>query len=575
MWQMRMAEGLRRIMGGSDVHKAHEFQRHIDRLEETLLESSLEAFKMDMHKVQESPEKKLLLGSSRTRKGEAFKVWLPVERLFSGHSIVLGATGGGKSYFVLSLIVQLLTMNHATPLLVVDYKNELADLLVRRYLPAVLSTMSEERRAQFLERLVVVNPFSTKYITPLQILKRDPSISIELQAHDVCSVFEKTLGLELGPRQLIIMRYCLQIAIEQGLSFPMIKNIIENPYLLASLVRKCRLPDVRSYFCNRFPREPSQSVLSLSSRIDTMLLTPQVRLVLSGRENIDFNSLLRGKVVIINIGSPPYGCHDVAKFFGTLFFYKIAQAILSRPIDPSPPDAFIVMDEHQEGLTRELSLQMRRLLALARFKKMWFWLINQQMTPQLSPDLIKVINTNTNFKALFRCSFEDAQHFGQALPVTGRRLKPQKSFFDPSEKSSVYSLGEEKRLLEEEMAQLPDRWFYYYDKRKPYKAQLVRSQTLDIAKAIQLSNEAPQELLEAVERGSMGVPVAELEKVLRAREEEVKRIQMDVGVDNSIDSLQQKVEAVEEILETPAVIPFPIGKKRKTSKRKSPFPELG
>jgi len=579
MWQIGLAESLRRIFNGSDKRKASDFHGRIDRLEEHRLESSLEAFRLDMQRLQQSTEEKLLFGSSQNLRGEPFNVWMPVERFFSGHTWCTGSSGSGKTYLFLSIILQLLHQGQA-PMFIMDFKGELAPMLLETWIPALLAAMSAEKRAWLLERLVVIDPFSERYLPEFQILKRDPSIPIEVLAHDVTAIFEKTIGFDLGIRQDTIAKYALMLAIEQDLTFPQLKEALNNPFFLSALVRRSKLPDVRNYFTTRFSREPSSSVISLASRIDNFLLMPQTRLILSARNTIDFDDLMKDKIVIINVGSPPLGCHEIAKFFGTFIFHKITQAIFHRRKDANTPHCPIFIDEWQEALTKEQAAQMERILAQARFKKVWLSLINQQIAQvaKVSSSLVQVVNSISNFQFFFRCA-DDAHHFAPALPVTGRRVRPKKDFWDPNEREDFYSPGEERRLLEEEIGQLPDRWFYFYDRRKPFKANLVYSRAMDVPKAVKLSRRVPRGVLEAVERGILGVPVPDLEKELVAREQETRSIQMTLSAGQPVAPPErddeEEMEATEEAPEAPPDSPPPTRKKRSGSKRKKPFPDLG
>lgn len=576
MWHIRLAESLRTLINGSDKKKAHELFSRIDDLERELLSETLEVFRKDMECLEKGRGKKLLVGEGRGWQREKFKAWISVDSFFSGHWWICGGTGSGKTYWTLSILLQLLTLGHS-PLLIIDYKGELASLLTETWLPAFLANANEEQRDWLLKRLVIINPFHSQYLPEFQILKRDPDIPIQMQAHEVASIFEKTIENDLGIRQDTIMKFVLMLSIEQGLTFMQAKELLENPFFLEALVRRSKLKEVRNYFTLRFKREAASSVISLTSRFDNFLMLPQTRLMLSASGTVNFDQLLQDKITIVNLGSPPYGSSGMARFWGTLIFVKLSRAIFNRHVDTDTPPIWVCVDEWQELLTREQATEMERILALARFKKVCLTLVNQQavQVAKVSSPLVEIVKTNTNYQVFFRSSFDDARHFSHALPVTGRRLKAKQNRWDPEEKEGFYSAAEELRLLEQEMSQLPDRWFYYFDKRKPYLAQLVRSPHLDLTQAAKLGRRVAEDTKERLGRGLLGVPIALLKQAEEAREEEIRNIQKEATGGGSV-ALAGEISSGrdEEGADLSVQRTIPISKQR-TAKSRTTLLDLG
>ena len=151
--------------------------------------------------------------------------------------------------------------------------------------------------------------------------------------------------------------------------------------------------------------------------------------MLSAKNCLDFNTLFNNKITIINLGSPPYGCEDIARFWGTFVMTKIVRSIFHRSVSKNTLPAWICIDEWQNLLTREQADQMERILSMARFKRCFLTLICQQIEQisKISWSLPKITVTNTNKQIFFRSNLEDVKFFSHALPVTGRRPKPKRS----------------------------------------------------------------------------------------------------------------------------------------------------
>lgn len=591
MWQIKLAEFLRRTFTGSDKKKvSHLFQR-IDRLETDLRDRFFNGFQRDMSEVQRAQGQKLLLGSARNHQGEPFEVWITLKDFLEGnHSWIMGGTGAGKTFFILNLILQFLAQKH-TPMIIFDCKGELIDLLVHNFIPWLLSDMHEEERSWFLNRIVHINPFHQRFLPAFHILKPDRTVPLELQVHNTVGAFQQNSQDELGVRQNNILYFTLRLATEQNLSFLQAKEILENPHFRQCLVNRSTSREVRNYFNLRFKDEHASSLVSLLSRFDCFLRLPSTRLMLSARETIDFAELLdKKKIILINVGNPPLGCKDISAFFSKFIFYRLTQAFLSRQVNPDTPSVPCVIDEWQETLREDAQAEeMGRILSLARHKKVSLILLNQQIAQisKVSSSLVEIINTNSNYQFFFRSSFKDAQHFSHALPVTGRRIREKKNRWDDSEKQQFLSPSEELRLLQGQVAQLPDRQMFFYEKRKPYKAQKIGSIELNIGKARRASENAPQELLEAIERGILSVPISELKREQKEREQEIKDIQREMTQEGSISNLTENDEdredtadpfplASAEASDGPSpIIPFPGSKKRRGPKGKNQFPELG
>jgi hypothetical protein len=472
----------------------------------------------EMAAIETSRAPAIGLGSSLTSGGETFRVELREEELRrGGHWLFTGATGAGKSYLALSLVEQLLA-RRPSGIVVVDMKGELADLLREKSIPALVGSLPEDRGREILERIAVIAPFDEAATPPLQVLARDRSIPIEVQAHEVASSFGRTIGRDLGVLQSTLLKFALILAIDVGLTLPEVPQLLQDPALLRGAVARCTLADVRHYFAERFPRERGASVASLLSRLDSLLMHPTLRRMLGARGMTRFDRLLEHAVTIVNLGGAPAGMSEIGRFFGQLVFGKIVRAVFSRRVTPTTPHVTVVADEFQELLSPEIAHDFERFLTLARSQRVFLWAMFQQaaQVEAVSPTLLRILKTNTNYQCVFRSNIEDARAMAHVLPATGRRVRESPGFPDPRTPRTFIPIEEERRALVEQVPSMPDRVFFFLNKRRPYGAILTKSATLSIDKRAAFADELDAEVRAALHRGVLAVSPEDIE---RAREE--------------------------------------------------------
>jgi hypothetical protein len=164
------------------------------------------------------------------------------------------------------------------------------------------------------------------------------------------------------------------------------------------------------------------------------------------------------------------------------------------------PRALVVFEEFQEGLGRSQVEQFGRLLALARYKKVGLFFINQQpsQVSRVDPNLLRALHTNTNLLAIFRSNLEDARAMSHALPVPA----------DERERRSA------REVLVEELTRLPDRTFRLWLRQAPFRAQRVRSPRLDLAELRHRAASLSHERRSFIQCGISSLPREELESLV-------------------------------------------------------------
>jgi len=450
----------------------------------------------------------LHLGSALSSRREPFPVLLDsAEAWGGGHWAVTGATGAGKSYLALALLLQRLRQRFGG-LVVVDLKGELAQLLRKVVLPSFIAEVGArdpEAALRLASKVAILAPFDPDAVPPFQVLARDRGLSIQEQAHEVASSFGRTIGRDLGVIQETVLRYALQLAIDAGYNLLDVARLLVDDDMRRAALERTQLEDVKHYFATRFPRERAGSVGSLLSRLDSLTMYPGLRRMLSAKGMVRLPVLIEDAVTIIDLGGAPAGMREVPQFLGQLFFQKLVRAIFARRVslDGRTPPVTVVADEFQELLGPEVARDFERVLTLARSQRCFLWLLFQQAAQleAVSPTLLRLLRTNTNYQAIFRSNIEDARHFSHVLPVTGRVVHETAGFPDPRQAERFLTADDERRELVELVPRMPDRLFWFCNRRAAYPTLLVRSPHFDVPGMRRRAEALPRELRDMVTRG--------------------------------------------------------------------------
>lgn len=420
------------------------------------------------------------------------------------HMLVLGESGSGKSVYLLLLLLRLIVMK--IPVVLVDVKGEMTELLRDRLLPRLIDGLSRADAAYLLARLRIVDPFGATHLPPFNVVARDASIPIEVQALDISSSLEAAIDGGSGLRMETIVDWGLRLLLHvPGASLLTLRRALQEPALIDALVARCPDTDVRGYFLTRFSQEPQASKLAVLARLDRFLALPQTRLCLSAETSLDFDAMLTSGLTLIDLGRAPAGQTDVAKFWATMVFTKLTRAIYRRPPTGTSTPAVICVDEWQACLTTPMVASLEDVLARARSRGCFLWLANQQLAQlaRVSSTLRDIALGQTTIQVLFRLAEEDARALRGALPpAPGGRAPPP---WDPQA-----ARGEDGDRRIRAVTRLPNRTALLLDKRRGAEALRFRTASLDL-RAVSVD----PALVAALARGTVSVPVADLEHAVR------------------------------------------------------------
>ncbi len=489
---------LRRLLVGDEVEHARTWQERVVR---AAAADEAEEHRRFVGEMRSEPgEGRVMLGRVRDREGPPFWVGMPGHALLGRHAWVTGATGSGKSFFALSVLLQVLAAGRH-PVLIVDMKGELAALLLDTVVPALCHTAAGEA---LLPHLRVVRPFDPAFVPQLRITLPEPGVPAEVQAYTLAAALEEALADDLGSRMHRTFLKAALLAVRLNAPLTEIVRWLQDPVAFLRAARRAGDPSVLDYATTVFPRENPTTIQALCARLDTFLFLEGTRLALSTPGCVSFGDALERGLTVVDVGDPPAGAERLARFWAGILVGRLTRAILSRPVVANSPQTLVMFEEFQEGLGRDQVEQFGRLLALARYKRVSLWFINQQLAQvaAIDPTLLRLLQTNVGIEAVFRCSYEDAVRFSHALPVPAGEKHP----------------AEARARLVQSMTQLPTRAYYLHLREAAFRAKLVRSPRLALDDLRALARSLPEDVRACLRQGTVALPRADAAPAVRRRE---------------------------------------------------------
>jgi hypothetical protein len=241
------------------------------------------------------------------------------------------------------------------------------------------------------------------------------------------------------------------------------------------LVAQCHDRSLAAYFAQQFSQVPKSTLSALLRRIDALFTSDGVRLAMGGVSAPDFRRLQdEGKIVVITTFGKTIA-RSVRRVLQNLIFSDITQSVFSRQTPESP---FLwLCDEAQNFFhTESLRDNVTDLLTMSRSFGTFFLFLTQDLhTAVHDTRILRVLNTNTRWCMAMRGDPADCAFLKPALPITGRRAKPRPHQFA---EQSLYSPAEERALVHEDIASLPDREGYLWLKSR--SAEAIRLVVADV-----------------------------------------------------------------------------------------------
>src|SRR5947209_6729476 len=430
-----------------------------------------------LHTLRNEPGPKVCLGEAW---GE--RVVIPLMQLVKACGIATGGMGSGKTMaacLILEAMIARLPELRSMAFGVLDAKGELFEralyLLAQR-----LEQLEGEAREELLRRIVIIDFSSREAVSAYNILSRWPYTESDFFVTSRLETLRELLpaGEKLSLRGATVLKNVLTLLSEFGLPLTYLNQVLESETLRSKLLAQSKNPEVRFYFARHFVQEGKQTIAALRARMDSLFASEGVRLALSGSTAPDFRRLQNeGRIALINCAGSSI-TRGVRLLLQGLVLADIRQAVFARPNNP-PVSYLWLADEAQNFfLTRQQQENMAEILTMARSFGTFFCFLCQNISTAV-PDtrFLEQLHTNIHWSLTLRGTPRDAQFLRAALPVTGRRMRPEPH---PFRERTVCSPEEERSLALESIANLPDRTGYLWLKTRSPEAVKIRTRQIEL-----------------------------------------------------------------------------------------------
>lgn len=427
-------------------------------------------------------------------------VALPIE-VARSHSLVLGKSGAGKTYFVTSVFQSLLRRRNAPCCVLVDLKGEAATL--GRNL-TLLNDLEPRVRP---EEVCVIAPWDGAYGVPLNVLAPVPGMDRAIQAAMVAELVA-AFSDDLSVRMTTCLRPLLLAVMEQGPpgSLLDVRDALVGEALAKRLAAHVADPDVRQ-FLERTLWSPqlAKTRESLRYRLDELLALPNLRAMLcSAKGSIDPAALLSSRLAIVDLSSSQVGLGRASVFVGRWVFTLLAAAIFRRDPSGTEHPAWVFVDEWQL-LARHLAESFADILSLARSRNVGLCLANQYagQISAASPALWEGVQVNLAWRALFHPDPAALRDIAAYLPHTG-------AVVDPKRPDRLLDAHAEREAIARILTTQPPRRAVLVNEKSSDSIALLSTFTLPVARARATWEALSPEEKARWARGKYGVPFAEL-----------------------------------------------------------------
>jgi hypothetical protein len=462
----------------------HETLHYLGNLVEANLAASRCRADTLLEAFRKSSEPKIALG--QTAWGAPVEV--PISEIIQAHGIVSGTTGSGKTRLALAIVKGLLDrivedlISGTRPRFGFGELDPKGDLF-RGTLYLVAQKLGELQKThpdvahKFRQLIVPIDFSSPDPVTSYNVFVRWPDVELDYFVNNRADIFMDLLPTSERPSLSGsgALNKLIRLMSYSGQPITKMADVVEDECFRAKLVAACPDRALAAYFTRQFPQVPRSTLAALLRRIDALFAADSVRLALGGVSTPDFRGLQdEGKIVLIKCfgKSIPRSARRVLQKW---IFSDITQSVFSR----EHPDLMFcwICDEGRSCFESEsLRENVAELSFMARsFGSFVLYILQDAHAAVHDANLLRVLNTCTQWCVAMRGDPADCTWIKPALPFTGRRVRPRAH---PFSEQTFYSPLEERALVHEEIASLPDRTAYIWWKRRSPEA--LRLQIKDV-----------------------------------------------------------------------------------------------
>lgn len=352
----------------------------------------------------------LVLGTN-SHAGHETTVTLP-PTLRMRHMHVVGASGTGKSTFLLDLLVQSAKAGEGIGL--IDPHGDLVDEFLLR--------IPENR----IEDVIILDPSDTEFPVGFNLLAAHSDLEATLLASDLVAVFRR-LSTSWGDQMHSVLANAIQafLTSKRGGSLSELRRFLVEPEFREQFLGTVEDEETVYYWRKEFPLLVGKPQGPILTRLDTFLRPKPLRQIFTQHENrLDFREILDGgRIFLAKLAQGAIG-EENAALLGSLIVAKFHQAAMSRQelARGARRDFHLVIDEFQEMVTPSLV----SILAGTRKFGLGLTAAHQDLRSLYEADatVANALLANAATRVVFRVSDDDSNRLADgfsAFPASALR----------------------------------------------------------------------------------------------------------------------------------------------------------
>lgn len=314
------------------------------------------------------------------------------------HMHVLGATGTGKSTFLLNLISQ--DMQLGNGIAVLDPHGDLIE--------SILTQVPEDR----INDVIIIDPSDADFPIGFNVLSAHSEIEKDVLSSDLVAVFRR-LSSSWGDQMNSVLANAILAILEssEGGTLIDLRRFLVEKSFRDTFLKSVADPSIVYYWNKEYPLLKSSSIGSILTRLDTFLRPKLIRNMVAQKSGPDFEWILdTKKIVLVKLSQGIIGIEN-SYLLGTFIVSKIHQAAMARQVKHKDlrTDYYMYIDEFQNFITPSLS----SILSGARKYHLGLILAHQDMQQltKYDTELASSVASNAGTRVCFRLGDTDAKKF--------------------------------------------------------------------------------------------------------------------------------------------------------------------
>ena len=327
------------------------------------------------------------------------------------HMHVIGATGTGKSTFLVQMLIQDMEAGNGCALF--DPHGDIVE--------DVLSHVPEHR----LKDVILIDPSDTECPVGFNLLHANTEAEKIVLSSDLTAAF-KRYATAWGDNMSAVLQQAINAFLDSdkgGTLIELKRFLLEDSFRNNFLSNGITDPSIHYYWEHEYPMVRKR-IAPLLTRIDTFLRPKIIRYMLAQNGGIDFRACIeQKKIVLIKLSQGLIGAEN-SYLLGSLFLSKFNQVAMSRQnlTKEQRHPFYIYLDEFQNFVTDSIT----NILSGARKYGLGLTLAHQELAQIDDTKVLNSVISNPFTRVCFRLGDTDA-----------RKLASGFSFFEEGDLQSL------------------------------------------------------------------------------------------------------------------------------------------